>query len=198
MADGLTFYPAHTAVLCMDCQSGVVAYYAKPPEPFVQRCSVVLSSARKAGMMVIHVKVGFRPGLPEVSMRNRLFASIKSSTQRQKMFEGESGAIHPALGPAAEDLVVAKHRISAFPGSDLQMLLRAKEIDTLVMFGITTSGVVLSTMLEAGDADYRIVVVTDCCADSDQELHRALVERLFPMRGEVTAAGEFVKAVSVP
>ena len=76
------------------------------------------------------------------------------------------------------------------------MLLRAKEIDTLVLFGITTSGVVLSTLLEAADADYRTVVVTDCCADSDQELHRALVERLFPIRGEVTTAAEFVKAVS--
>jgi nicotinamidase-related amidase len=194
MADALSFYPAHTAVLGMDCQTGVVSIYAKPQEPFVDRCASVLRAARKAGMPVIHVKVGFRLGLPEVTMRNRLFASIKSSPQHQKLFEGASGAIHPALGPEPDDLVVAKHRISAFPGSDLQMILRAKEIDTLVLFGVATSGVVLSTLLEACDADYRSVVIGDCCADTDLELHRVLMERLFPLRGQVMSAAEFVKA----
>jgi nicotinamidase-related amidase len=81
-------------------------------------------------------------------MRNRLFASIKSSPQHQKLFEGTSGAIHPTLGPAPDDIVVTKHRISAFTGSDLQMILREREIDTLVLFAIATSGVVLSTLLE--------------------------------------------------
>lgn len=190
------FYPAHTAVIGLDCQTGVVAFYAKPQEAFVERCEVVLNAARKAGMTVIHVKVGFRPSLPEVSMRNRLFASIKSSPQRQKLFEGASGAIHPALGPEPDEIVVAKHRISAFPGSDLQMVLRAKDIDTVVMFGIATSGVVLSTLLEAADADYRTIVITDCCADNDAELHRALIERLFPLRGEVMTSADFAKAVA--
>jgi nicotinamidase-related amidase len=198
MASPLSFYPSHTAVLGMDCQTGVVSIYAKPQEAFLDRCASVLRSARKVGMQVIHVKFGFRPGLPEVTTRNRLFASIKSSPQRQKLFEGESGAIHPALGPAPDDIVVTKHRISAFPGSDLQMILRAREIDTLVLFGIATSGVVLSTLLEAYDADYRPVVIADCCADTDAELHRALIERLFPLRGDVTTAAEFLKAVESP
>ena len=195
MASALSFIPAHTAVLGMDCQAGLVSLYVKPQEPFVERCSSVLRGARKLGMQVIHVKVGFRPGLPEVTTRNRLFASIKSSPQHQKLFEGASGSVHPALGPAPDDIVVTKHRISAFPGSDLQMILRAKEIDTLVLFGIATSGVVLSTLLEACDADYRTVVIADCCADTDAELHRVLIERLFPLRGEVTTAAEFLRAV---
>jgi nicotinamidase-related amidase len=195
MANALSFYPAHTALLGMDCQVGVVSIYTKPQESFLERCSSVLVGARKVGMAVIHVKVGFRPGLPEVTTRNRLLASIKSSPQRQKLFEGASGAFHPTLGPERDDIVVTKHRISAFPGSDLQMILRAKEIDTLVLFGIATSGVVLSTLLEAADADYRMVVIADCCADIDAELHRVLMERLFPIRGEVTTAAEFVKAL---
>jgi nicotinamidase-related amidase len=195
MASALPFFPAHTAVLGLDCQAGVVSIYAKPEEPFIERCSTVLQSARKAGMTVIHAKVGFRPGLPEVATRNRLFASIKSSPQHQKLFEGTSGAIHRLLGPEPDDIVVTKHRISAFQGTDLQMVLRTKEIDTLVMFGIATSGVVLSTLLEACDADYRTVVIADCCADTDADLHRVLIERLFPLRGEVTTAAEFAKAV---
>jgi nicotinamidase-related amidase len=75
------------------------------------------------------------------------------------------------------------------------MILRAKEVDTLVLFGIATSGVVLSTLLEAGDADYRTVVIVDCCADSDLELHRVLIERLFPLRGEITTVADFINAV---
>jgi nicotinamidase-related amidase len=119
MANAISFSPTHTAVLGMDCQAGVVSIYAKPQEPFLERCSSVLRVARKVGMSVIHVKVGFRPGLPEVTTRNRLFGSIKSSPQHQKLFDGPTGAIHPALGPELGDIVVTKHRISAFPGTDL-------------------------------------------------------------------------------
>lgn len=65
----------------------------------------------------------------------------------------------------------------------------------VVLFGIATSGVVLSTLLEACDADYRTAVIADCCAHTDADLHRLLMERLFPLRGEVTTAAEFISAV---
>ena len=195
MANALVLYPAHTALLSLDCQTGLVSIYAKPQEEFIERCSSVLQAARKAGIAVIHARVGFRPGLPEVTTRNRLFGSIKSSPQHQKLFEGTAGAVHPKLGPEPDDIVITKHRISAFPGTDLHMILRAREIDTIVLFGIATSGVVLSTLLEACDVDYRTVAIADCCADTDTDLHRVLIERLFPVRGEVTTAAEFVRAV---
>ena len=66
---------------------------------------------------------------------------------------------------------MTKTRVRAFAGTDLDLLLRAHDIDTLVVFGIATSGVVLSTALTAFDLDYRIIVVRDCCADLDTELH---------------------------
>ena len=179
----------------MDCQAGIVSIYAKPQEEFLARSSQVLRAARNAAMRVIHIQVGFRPGLPEVSSRSGLFASIKSNPEHQKLFQGPAGAIHPALGPEPSDLVVTKHRVSAFSGSDLEMLLRAQEIDTMVMFGIATSGVVLSTLLEAVDADYRTIVIGDCCADLDTELHDALLTRLFPKRGQVITSEDFLKAV---
>ena len=187
---------AHTAVLAMDCQAGIVSIYAKPPEEFVGKASGVLRAARSAGMAVIHVQVGFRPGLPEVSERNKLFTRIKSSPQHQKLFEGAAGAVHPALGPEPGDIVVVKHRVSAFAGTDLEMILRAGQIHTVVLFGIATSGVVLSTLLEACDADYKVVVIADCCADLDAELHAALLKGLFPHRAEVFTAGDFVKALA--
>ena len=184
-----------TALLAMDCQAGIVSFYAKPQEEFIARASVVVRAARSAGMPVIHVQVGFRPGLPEVSARNKLFGGIKSNPQHQSFFQGASGAIHPALGPEASDLVVTKHRVSAFAGTDLEMILRAKAIETLVLFGIATSGVVLSSLLEACDADFRPIVIDDLCADMDLELHQVLLTRLFPKRAEVVSSGDVLQAL---
>ena len=184
--------PARTAVLSMDLQAGIISIYAKDDAGFVERAASVLNKARELGMRVIHVQLGFRKKLPEVSSRNSLFAAIKNSERHQRLFEGDLGAIHPMLGPAGDDIVVVKHRVSAFVGTDLEMILRANEIDTLVLFGIATSGVVLSTLVDAVDMDYRLFVVKDCCLDSDAELHTALVERFFPLRGKVISAGEFL------
>ena len=195
MASLISFDNARTAVLAMDCQSGIVSIYTTPSSGFLDRAVSVLRAARSVGMAVVHIQVGFRPGLPEVSSRNKLFASVKSSLQHQKLFDAAAGAISPALGPEPSDLVVTKHRISAFTGTDLEMILRAQEITTLVLFGIATSGVVLSTLLDACDADYRPIVISDCCADRDAELHEVLVRKFFPQRAEVMAAEEFVHAI---
>jgi nicotinamidase-related amidase len=195
MGSDLRFDIAHTAVLAMDCQTGIVSAYVQRPEEFLERASGVLQMARGARIPVIHVQVGFRQGLPEVSPRNKLFAAVKSSPRHQQLFEGAAGAISPALGPEAGDIVVTKHRVSAFAGTDLEMILRAKDTDTLVLFGIATSGVVLSTVLAACDADYQLVVIADCCADRDAELHAALLQRFFPERAAVVTAAEFVDAL---
>jgi nicotinamidase-related amidase len=196
--EDVAFDIAHTVLVAMDCQAGIVSIYAKPPEEFVERAARVLRAARKAGMPVVHVQVGFRPGLPEVSSRNKLFAAIKTSSQHQRLFEGPAGAIHPALGPEPGDIVVTKHRVSAFEGTDLEVLLRAREIQSVVIFGIATSGVVLSTLLYASDCDYKLVVIADCCADVDAQLHEALLTRLFPQRADVLTSTEFLKALESP
>ena len=187
--------PTHTAVLSMDCQTGIISIYTKgDKDAFLARAASVLNHAHAVGMTVIHVQVGFRPGLPEVSSRNLLFRSIKSSAQHQKLFEGLLAAIPAALAPKEGEIVVTKHRVSAFAGTDLAMILRANEIDTLVLFGIATSGVVLSTLLEAADADFRLAVIKDCCADLDSDLHDCLVSKVFPSRAAVLSAREFAEA----
>ena len=86
-----------------------------------------------------------------------------------------------------------KSRISAFAGTDLDLLLRAQGIDTLVLLGVATSGVVLSTFLVAFDADYEVLVIKDCCADLEEELHQILLEKHFPRFGSVLSASEFQK-----
>jgi nicotinamidase-related amidase len=184
----------HAAVLSMDLQTAIVSIYTKGQgggeEEFLPRVAGLLSTARTRGMKIVHVQVGFRPGLPEISSRNALFAAIKSNPQWQQIFEGRSGAIHPAVAPQGDDIVVTKHRISAFAGTDLDMILRANDVDTLVLLGIATSGVVLSTLLHAIDADYRVIVVKDCCVDQSPEVHACLTEKIFPRLATVVGAGE--------
>jgi nicotinamidase-related amidase len=183
------------AVLSMDLQTGIVSNYAKGQEDFLPRVASVLKAARDHGLKVIHIHVGFRPGLPELSDRNPLFSALKHSVQHQQLFLGPGGAIHPAVAPEGTDIVVTKHRVSAFAGTDLDMILRANDIETLILFGISTSGVVLSTLLDAGDADYRVVVIKDCCVDSDADVHACLFEKLFSRRATVVNASEFLDAL---
>jgi nicotinamidase-related amidase len=182
----------------MDCQAGIVSIYTKGDQAaFLARAAGVLNYARASHIPVIHVKVGFRPGLPEVSSENQLFGAIKASPQHQKLFQEPLGSIAPALAPMENEIVITKHRVSAFTGTDLAMILRVNHLDTLVLFGIATSGVVLSTLLEACDADFRLAVIKDCCADLDADLHRMLMEKLFPLRATVLSAADFLKLQSV-
>ena len=101
---------------------------------------------------------------------------------------------HPAVEPLENDVIVTKRRISAFTGSDLEVVLRAQNIDHIVLAGIATSGVVLSTLREAADKDYRITVLSDGCADRDEEVHRVLLTKIFPRQADVITIHEWTKA----
>ena len=183
-------------MLGMDLQTGLVSVYA-PDSDLVTRAGRLLQHGRDAGLTIIHVKVGFRPGLPEIHHRNMLLGGIKSSPTHQQLFTGSSGSIHPALSPHEGDLVVTKSRVNAFAGTDLALLLRAREIETLVLFGIATSGVVLSTALAAADADYRLFIVKDCCADLDQTIHACLIEKVFPRCATVLTSDQFSRLLAM-
>jgi nicotinamidase-related amidase len=178
----------------MDLQTASVSIYVEDQE-LLSRAGNVLQRARDSGMCIIHVQVGFRPGLPEVSPRNLLLSAIKSSPTHQQLFQGPAAAIHPEVAPQQGDIVITKHRVDAFAGTDLAMVLRAKDIDTLVLFGIATRGVVLSTLLHAADADYRLAVIKDCCADRDLDVHNCLIDKVFPRQATVMTASEFVDAL---
>lgn len=185
--------PKHTAVVSLDLQAGVVSRYLKGDDALLMRAQEVLNRARSAGMLVVHVRVAFRPGCPEISARNTLLAGIKASPQHQKLFEGTAGAFHSMVAPHADEIVVSKSRVSAFAGTDLDLILRANDISTLVLLGIATSGVVLSSVLEAADRDYEVVVIADCCADLDKDTHACVVQTLLPPRAAVLEAGDFLK-----
>ena len=191
MPDAIRIDPARSALLSMDYQPGILTAYGADASTLIERAGAVQRAARSAGSRVIHVIVGFRPGYPEVSPRNVAFSLIKQSG---RFSPADSEPVEPVIEPEAGDVVVVKHRVGAFMGTDLDMILRANEFETLVMFGISTSGVVLSTLRHAADADYRCIVVRDCCADRDAEVHACLLDRVFPRQASVITAEE-VRAI---
>jgi nicotinamidase-related amidase len=106
-------------------------------------------------------------------------------------------AIHPDVAPRDDEIVVYKNRVSAFSGNNLQQVLAAQSIEDLVLAGIATGGVVLSTVLQAADLDYGITVLSDACADPDPDLHETLTNQVFTRRGEVIATAEWASSLGV-
>ncbi len=142
---------------------------------------------------MIYVVVGFRAGHPEVSPRNKSFGALARGGGG--FAESDPGAaVHPDVAPEPGDVVVTKKRVSGFAGSDLDMVLRAGGVEDLVLTGIATSGVVLSTLRQAADLDFGLTVLSDGCLDGDPEVHRVLTEKVFPRQAEVTTVGEWVSA----
>ena len=141
-------------------------------------------------MLVIYVRVAFRAGAPEVHRRNRIFSRFSGSGGYEE--DDAATQIDPSVAPLATEIVVTKRRVSAFAGSDLDMILRSSEVDELVLCGISTSGVVLSTLRQAADLDYQLVVLRDGCADTDPEVHRVLLDKVFPRQADVMTVDEWI------
>lgn len=104
--------------------------------------------------------------------------------------------IHESVQPRPDEPIVTKLRVSAFAGSDLEVILRSRQIDTLVLSGIATSGVVLSTLREAADKDFALTVLSDACIDADPEVHRVLTEKVLPQQAEVIPVDAWVASLS--
>jgi nicotinamidase-related amidase len=170
----------------MDMQVGIVARFAQSGD-LLTHVSAAISAARAASIPVIYVVVAFRPGYPEISPNNKSFSTIKQQ-QASLAASMTSTEVHPAIAPLPAEIVVTKRRVSAFSGSDLEVVLRAQGISHLALCGIATSGVVLSTLREAADKDYQLTVLADCCTDGDEEVQRVLLTKVFPRQAEVIQA----------
>ncbi|HLY28637.1 MAG TPA: isochorismatase family cysteine hydrolase [Aggregatilineales bacterium] len=183
----------HPALLVMDVQRGIVERFGND-SGLLDRIGTAIAAARAAAIPVIYVIIRFREGYPEINPRNRSFSAAR---QAGRVFGENDPAteIHPAIAPQRGDIVVTKRRVSAFAGSDLDVVLRAQGIDSLILSGIATSGVVLSTLRYAADMDYRLSVLSDCCADSDAEVHRVLMEKVFPRQATILTVDEWHAAI---
>jgi nicotinamidase-related amidase len=184
-----------SALLIMDVQQGVAESVGRS---LLDRVAEALAAARGAGLPAIFVRVAFRPGFPEINPANRTFSTLAGTAGDRFAENSPSTQIHPAVAPRPGEPIVVKKRVSAFTGSDLEVLLRSMNADHLVLTGIATSGVVLSTLREAADRDYRLTVLADACADRDDEVHRVLTEKVFPRQAAVSTTAEWIRSLGSP
>ena len=160
----------------------------------IDRAREVLHAARNAGVFVAYIVVNFRPDYPEISEMNQTFSARKAAGMAPAA--DPRALILATVSPRQGEPIVVKHRVGAFFGTDLDMILRAQGRDTLILMGHATSGVILSTVRYAADADYRLVVVEDGCADRDTEVHTLLMEKVFPLQATVAGALDVVRALA--
>ncbi|WP_022906678.1 cysteine hydrolase family protein [Curtobacterium sp. B18] len=179
-----------TALLVMDYQNSIVERLGT--DEALAAATAAVSAARERGIPVVFVRAAFRPGAPEAARTNKMFGGM-----RERIAAQAPGAtdVHSAFGVGDDDLAVTKLRVSAFAGSDLEVLLRGLEVRDLVLAGIATSGVVLSTLRQAADLDFGLTVLSDACTDSDAEVHRVLTEKVFPRQAEVVTVAEWTASL---
>jgi nicotinamidase-related amidase len=178
-----------TALLIMDVYQATVPML-KNAEPYLASLSGALKKARANKIPVIYVVLRFRNGYPEINSSSKMFKGIKENPAL-KFDSEETMQVHTAVGPVKGDITVIKKRVGAFTGSDLEVLLRSMGIKHIVLAGISTSGGVLSTLCEAADKDYAITVLSDCCTDMDEEVHRVLTTKIFLRNADVVTSAEW-------
>jgi nicotinamidase-related amidase len=177
----------------MDLQNGIVPHLGENPEEAFIPYQKAIKAAREHSIPVIFVRVGFSEGYPEISPKNKTFSAI--SKYGAMTVNDTATQIHEFVQPEANEPIVTKYRVSAFAGSNLEVILRSQQIDTLVLSGISTSGVVLSTLREAADKDFGLKVLTDACFDPDPEVHRVLTEKVFPRQADVLSVDAWIETL---
>lgn len=179
-----------SALLVLDHQNAMVQGVMPNPAGHLARVADVIAKARWLGLPIFYVRKSFRTGYPEVHDNNMILSGVRAAG---RLLEAdEQSQIPRAIAPQEGDVIVRGHRISAFEGTELSLLLRSARIDTLVMFGIATSGVVLSTVRQGADLDYRMVILRDLCGDSDEAVHEFLMDKIIPRQAVVVSSGEFL------
>ena len=175
-----TVAPAHTALLVTDVQNDFCK--DEPRQAMIPRIARIVEAARKFGVQVVYIQNTVLPdGLsdaPSDLMRRR-----KLGINTEVTIEGSWGhQIVDPLKPASKEPVVRKHRLSAFIGTTLDIMLRSKAIETVVVTGTATHGCVINTAYGAIAHNYYVVVVEDGVASWRKDLHDSA---LFLMRNTI-------------
>ncbi|MGN6317361.1 isochorismatase family cysteine hydrolase [Trinickia sp.] len=171
--------PTQTALLVMHYQTDILGLFPSVAPALLANTRKLCDAARAKGVGVYFVNLRFSPGYPEVSPSNKNGRGIK----RLGLFIDDRTA--PELGQRSDEPLIVAHRASVFFGTDLQVRLSAKGIDALIMVGIASTGVMLSSVAYASDADFKLYTVRDCCYDPDEVVHEHLFSTAFDSRTTV-------------
>jgi nicotinamidase-related amidase len=176
-----------SALLVMDFQPDIVSNFTAADA--IANTQKVLAAARKAGMPIAYVVVGFRPGHPEVSANNKGFSAAKAAGRLV------NPTVIDELAPIEGEPVVVKRRVGALYGTDLPVILSAFEANHLVLTGISTSGVILSTTRLAADMDFAVTILADCVGDNDPKVHDFLLTKILSRQAEISDSATFIASL---
>jgi nicotinamidase-related amidase len=185
--------PRTSILLVMDYQPAILGNLPGA-DVLLGRAAAAIATARGRGMRVGYVRVAFEDADYEALPRTGKGFAAGAAGRRMDADAPET-AVHQAVAPEPGDIVVRKVRVGAFSTTDLDTQLRAAGIDTLVLAGVSTGGVVLSTVRDAADRDYRLYVLEDGCADRDPEVHGLLMQKVFPRQAWVIQAADLTGLV---
>jgi nicotinamidase-related amidase len=189
--------PARTALLVMDYEAWVLDRVPDAAELLI-RAADTIAVMRGYGGQVGYVRMAFEDAdydaIPPTSMMGARIAAAGRTFHA----DSPATAIPDQVAPQAHDIVVRKTRVGAFSTTDLDEQLRDRGIDTLILAGLSTSGVVLSTVRDAHDRDYRLLVLADLTADPDQEIHDFLIGRVLPRQAQVITSADLPGLMSRP
>jgi nicotinamidase-related amidase len=189
----LAFDPARTALVIIDMQRDflepggfgeTLGNDVSLLQAAVGPCQTALAAARATGMLVIHTREGHRPDMmdapPAKVERGEPKARIGCAGPMGRiLIRGEAGHdIIPDLYPAEGEVVLDKPGKGAFYQTDLELILKNRRIDTLLVCGVTTEVCVHTTIREGNDRGYRCVALADCCASYFPEFHRIGLEMI--------------------
>jgi nicotinamidase-related amidase len=155
----------------------------------LERVATLLAHARNMGMNVIHVRIGFSPDYKEQPAGSPLFGHAGKLGALK--LGGWGTEFHPLAAPLEDEAVLVKHRVNAFVGTPLDVILRARGITDISVAGCSTDVGVQTTARMAHDLDYACTVIGDCCAAPKDEDHEQTL-RMLTKVARVTTLAEFM------
>jgi len=189
----LTIEPSRTALVVIDLQHGIVAIPGEPrsAQEVVLRAARMAGAMREAGGTVVLVRVTPSPDGKD---------GLKPITDAPVQAGGRSlppdwSEFVPELAPQITDVVITKRQWGAFYGTELDLQLRRRGIDTIILCGISTNVGVESTARDAYERGYDQVFVEDAMAAREAEDHLHTVRSLFPRIGRVRSTEDVLAAL---
>jgi nicotinamidase-related amidase len=158
-----------------------------------QPAKTILEAASKAGVLVIHVVIDHQPTF--YSPRNKFLQKIRIPILSAPGADvAELLEIVDEVKPVGGEPVIRKPRMNPFYGTALESMLRSRDTDTVVLMGVATEFVVEAAARHAADADFRVIVLEDCCAAFSDEAHRASLHIMDHLATLATSA-DFLESI---